>query len=113
MSPFFTLFFSPLLLLTVESSGASDFSDVVACTINDAEIAELQLVRSAMMTAALELKQKQEAGTISEEENALLLLIEIRLYEISVSVSLREHSRFYCLHPEKRPKIQVDPRTVV
>ncbi len=107
----FIQFFSPLLLLVAEPR-EPNFSDVAECAANELEIENLQLMRAVGLLAISELKQKQEAGTISEEENATLFVIEMQLHQIGATISLREHLQYYCLHPEKRPKPVVDPRTV-
>ena len=111
MSISFFPFFSPLLLLTV-GPAEQDFSDVAECAANESEIQSLQFLRAIGSIATVELKQKQEAGTISEDENIALLLVEMRLHELSIALSLREHIRYYCIHPERRPKPVVEPRTI-
>ncbi len=108
----FISFFSPLLLLFADAPREPDFSEVAECATNESEISNLQLMRAVGLLSISELKQKQEDGTISEEENAVLFLIEIRLHEVGAVISLREHLRYYCLHPERRPKPVIDPRTV-
>ncbi len=112
MTHLFTSFFAPLLLLSTEPPREPDFSDVAECAANESEITTLQLLRAINLAAATELKEKQATGTISEEENALLFLVEIRSHQMASVISLREYLRFYCLHPEKRPKIMIDPRTL-
>jgi hypothetical protein len=103
------LFFAPILLLSTEPPQDPDFSDLAECEVNESEIAMLQLLQVINGIAASELKEKQVAGTISEEENASLFLIEIRSHQIAATISLLEYQRYYCRHPERRPEIMIDP----
>lgn len=112
MPTFLSSFISSMLLLASVPLEKPDFSDVTECTANETEIQNLQLMRAMSIISITELKKKQEERSISEEENAMLFLAELRLHEIGVAISFREYLQYYCLHPEKRPKSVVDPRTI-